>query len=715
MALPADRLGLSNHYLFITLREHLKKVNCKTQNILECKDDMLYVWNPEESCVLTLNLKLCRDEEPDRPLMHQTLQPTDPPIHEVELLRSNQTATQLALVGPHGISVLELPRRWGRGGGFLGGKPSVTCRCRGVDQRHWLCNQHVEVRAAQWHPGSDADSLLVVLASNNTIRVYDTLEGEPALHNVWVVGRMPASSLPFLAALGDTAVDFTFTPPEETTSQITGGCNTSPSLQWPILVLYGNGDVYYVVTSVDSESFKKPLLQGPISMFPPADDNYGVDSCSILCLQCVPPVVVIASCSGTLYHCFLLNNDAESDNEDDKSLVSQESSAYTIHPADVSLHVFEAVELELGLALNDSTDTYTCPIYLHADCISASRYFCSHDTGVHVVFIPTVSQLDQFLDCDDDKLHLCTSILSQNAVVEYAVCTRAAASSSETGIPQEGSVLPVLGLVQTPGTPVMLVALLASGEVISLTLASIPLPLPLESADRLESTKEKTESPLKAMLKEPFNMRITNMLKHDVTQPILKLGPQANTTPQKYMELVNQSTQLLREEYFLKHDQVREEIDKRARTLRLMKERQLKELENLEQEKTQLKQAAEQLAEKYEDTKDKQEELSKRAEKILRQVVRCQPLVSAAEKKLERQLKEVEEKLKVYKRAMKQVKAKEAYHKEQVLQWQAQLKEKEIQLGPGRINNLKVTLKQMEDSIGELVKTINFIKKELNT
>lgn len=49
----------------------------------------------------------------------------------------------------------------------------------------------------------------------------------------------------------------------------------------------------------------------------------------------------------------------------------------------------------------------------------------------------------------------------------------------------------------------------------------------------------------------------------------------------------------------------------RVCTLRLMKERQLKELSELEKEKSELKQKAEQLAEKYEDTKDRQEELTK--------------------------------------------------------------------------------------------------------
>lgn len=57
-------------------------------------------------------------------------------------------------------------------------------------------------------------------------------------------------------------------------------------------------------------------MHGPLSMYPPADDNYGVDACSILCLQSVPPVVVIATCSATLYHCVLLTC-AEDEDEDD--------------------------------------------------------------------------------------------------------------------------------------------------------------------------------------------------------------------------------------------------------------------------------------------------------------------------------------------------------------------------------------------------------------
>ena len=46
-------------------------------------------------------------------------------------------------------------------------------------------------------------------------------------------------------------------------------------------------------------------------MHPPAEDNYGNDACAILCLPTMPPVVVISTCDGRLYHCVLLPREFE--------------------------------------------------------------------------------------------------------------------------------------------------------------------------------------------------------------------------------------------------------------------------------------------------------------------------------------------------------------------------------------------------------------------
>lgn len=48
-------------------------------------------------------------------------------------------------------------------------------------------------------------------------------------------------------------------------------------------------------------------------MHPAAEDNYGYDACAILCLPCVPNILVIATQSGVLYHCVVLEGEEEDD------------------------------------------------------------------------------------------------------------------------------------------------------------------------------------------------------------------------------------------------------------------------------------------------------------------------------------------------------------------------------------------------------------------
>lgn len=48
-------------------------------------------------------------------------------------------------------------------------------------------------------------------------------------------------------------------------------------------------------------------------MYPAAEDNYGYDACAMLCLPCVPNILVIATEAGILYHCVVLEAEEEED------------------------------------------------------------------------------------------------------------------------------------------------------------------------------------------------------------------------------------------------------------------------------------------------------------------------------------------------------------------------------------------------------------------
>ncbi|KAK0089932.1 hypothetical protein PV325_004684 [Microctonus aethiopoides] len=55
-----DPLRLNDHNLFKELKCGLSKSEKDTRNILEIRDDILYVWNPENFCILTLNIAATR-------------------------------------------------------------------------------------------------------------------------------------------------------------------------------------------------------------------------------------------------------------------------------------------------------------------------------------------------------------------------------------------------------------------------------------------------------------------------------------------------------------------------------------------------------------------------------------------------------------------------------------------------------------------------------
>lgn len=82
-------------------------------------------------------------------------------------------------------------------------------------------------------------------------------------------------------------------------------------LQWPVFILYGSGEVYFTITILSTSRPSMHKLYGPLSMTPPCDDNYGSDSCNLLVLQSSPPVLVIATTTGKLHHCIVIDSDIE--------------------------------------------------------------------------------------------------------------------------------------------------------------------------------------------------------------------------------------------------------------------------------------------------------------------------------------------------------------------------------------------------------------------
>lgn len=65
MSLYTDPLCLNKHRLFLELKNGLSGNIKDTRNILEIRDNVLYVWNANDSCVMTLNVAASRGKDGD--------------------------------------------------------------------------------------------------------------------------------------------------------------------------------------------------------------------------------------------------------------------------------------------------------------------------------------------------------------------------------------------------------------------------------------------------------------------------------------------------------------------------------------------------------------------------------------------------------------------------------------------------------------------------
>ena len=78
--------------------------------------------------LVTCSAELLKDYINYTQIFLQVLQCTDSPKFVVEWLVWNITKTHLAVWGQLGVTVVELPQKWGKFAEFQGGKDNVSCK-----------------------------------------------------------------------------------------------------------------------------------------------------------------------------------------------------------------------------------------------------------------------------------------------------------------------------------------------------------------------------------------------------------------------------------------------------------------------------------------------------------------------------------------------------------------------------------------------------------
>ncbi|XP_073344582.1 nucleoporin 88 [Pagrus major] len=706
--------GLPNHGIFRKIRENLDLEPSSNErgvakNLTFCLGVDFFVWDDADRVFYTANLRQLNSDESHSSGNYQTLLCINPPLFEVCQVLLSPTQHHVALVGQRGVSVLELPQRWGKRSEFEGGRSEINCKTIPVAERFFTSSPSVNLRQAAWYPSETDEPHLVLLTSDNTIRFYSLKSPQNPARVLPVSQSEDDSSVnpparSYAASLGEIAVAFDFGPISSPPRQLAG--RIKEQLVYPLYVLYENGETYLSYTSLSNGvTLSKPA--GPLPMYPAAEDNYGYDACAILCLPCVPSILVIATETGTLYHCVVL----ESEEEDEAGAVEKWIRGTEAVPA---LYVFECVELELTLKVATGEDEepqefdFTCPIRLHRDPLCQHRYHCTHEAGVHSVGLIWVNKLQKFLQSgEEDKDSLQELAAEKRCIVEHILCTR-----------------PLLTSQSAPVRGFLIVSDLSLGAtMICITNTYECILLPLLSSIRPPSPPllcshpgpGSGSSPLRGLAEDSFEQHIRNILARSSTNPlVLKAGDKdSSPPPPECLQLLSRATQVFSEEYILKQDMAREEMQRRVKLLTGQKNKQLEDMALCKEERMTLREAAERLADKYEDAKYRQETIMNRVKRVLGSLQSRLPILSNSEKDMKKELQTISDQLKHLDNCIKQVNMKMDYQKTQVDK-DVPAARTTVSLNAHQKKVVQDVLREQGQQIGDMMKQIKDIKNHFS-
>ncbi|NXX95194.1 NUP88 protein, partial [Centropus bengalensis] len=239
--------------------------------------------------------------------------------------------------------------------------------------------------------------------------------------------------------------------------------------------------------------------------------------------------------------------------------------------------------------------------------------------------------------------------------------------------------------------------------------------------------KDDAVSPLRVLAesKHSFEKHIRNILQRSSANPVLLKTPslsllllrsadkEAAPPPEECLQLLSRATQVFREEYILKQDLAKEELQQRVKLLWGQKKKQLEDLTYYREERKSLREMAERLADKYEEAKEKQEDIMNRMKKVLRSFYSLLPVLSDSEKDMKKELQTIHDQLQHLSNAIRQVKMKKEYQ-QQKMEKGSGPRQPSINLSAYQSKCIQTVLREEGEHIREMVKQLNDIRSHVN-
>lgn len=605
------------HSFFKYVKENSGVTSETPRNILQFKNNLLFGWDGRHYTLQILYMNKCNIQETTL----QKVIPAKVPFFEINRIAVNNVMNKCAVFGPRGICILKIPllTTWSANGKYES-EITSTSSCDFLDEAYFGKYSSLTIQQIRWYPDRSEEKILVVLTTENALRLYST-------DSMQLLKICPFSTrsknLSVLASLGETAVDFDFGPPLATSYGV------KTSFTYRTFILKGNGDVCCVQNLLENKPDGESLsVEGPLSMYPPSLDNYGIDDASsIMVVWSMPPILVLATGTGVLYHTIIIEGD-----ELDQSCCSERSDASGVgdisgtHEASSSMYllVVGSVEPEMGLCINAERDELIPkPITLYKDPVLRSRYFCTHQGGVHMISLQsTILALEEYVNSSENKEDECEAPALVGNSMKYLFCTRLQLDDFTINSK------PLLGFTVMDYPTPMAIALLYSGDIGIVELDSAlwdtnnPHDMFLLSPiiSDVKYGKKKVHYEL-CVRKFMDSLGDDGKNKSLVDAPLFKLDLPGNLSSDLGLEFLSRILQNFQRQDMPLLIKTWERIEFRAAMLREAQKCAFEEMDKMENQSAEMRCKAEQLAERYEELVEKKDELNNKCHILFRRVL----------------------------------------------------------------------------------------------
>lgn len=615
----------------------------------------------------------------------QILLLTARPYFSVKEIRLSPVRDLLALIGDNGVTMVEMPRKWGRR--YKSDSDSqLYCKTFNINERLFSCEKRIRLLHVMWHPhGSEYKQTLCILTNDNRLRFYDvsrnTTETQVInlrIRDEYADPHEDDSCLGLnmsMLNLGNVSICFDFGPPKLIKEK---------EVLWPIYILMGTGDVLLIYTNPQNPIYAENII-GPLTILPQAEDNYGSDACHLIVLDSSPPLLAIATPSGRIYHCFAFS--------DGQGLLAKQT-----------LYMYESIELSKDLIENPDDPYMPRPMKLFKDPTSKIRYFCVHQNGVHTVVLPILEHVQS--DCD--------IIQDKESFSEFLVCTRTTTPSDANESLEDLSTPQGLG-VEIRKTNMALVVLMPDNGVIMQRISPATTLINRRRFPRqsMDSSRESHDQEILNVSqidasRANFADQIQQILKRKTSVPMLKLTENLEQD-NNIFELIERAVTTFNNEYIKKFNLANDAIRKKISILKKDQEIQKAELEKITKDKEEVYISVIGLSTKAEAACQKQKELLRRIDKVLAAVSHGHPDLSEVESRLRGELTSLNDKLRLYRDQLDSVINKHKYHLN--LKEPSSNHSGDLVVSSAQLNGIKNTLAKQGSDISELKRIVKSLHK----